>query len=145
MVRICITGPSKVSYLSQGLPQPSSSQTGSDSSTSIKPEEAQPDEVTHSCSSCTVTSSSKAKKKELNVWDAVMDDMLKVSFECSAPITAQCFVCREHGNYRCLECSTTAVFCEGCLYRVSAISHPPWGYSCINLMAMTPMLCTHRT
>ncbi|KAK2831180.1 hypothetical protein Q7C36_016266 [Tachysurus vachellii] len=44
--------------------------------------------------------------------------MLKVSFECSAPITTQCVVCLEkHADYRCIECSTTAVFCEACLKR----------------------------
>lgn len=119
----CITGPWKVSYLSQGLPQPSSSQTGpSDSSTSITPQEAEPNDVTHSCSSCTETAYSTAKGRELNAWDAVMDDMLKVSFKCSAPITTQWLVCREHGGYRCLECSATAVFCECCLKRTRKIS-----------------------
>ncbi|XDV26641.1 hypothetical protein PO909_030295 [Leuciscus waleckii] len=43
--------------------------------------------------------------------------MLKVSFECSAPITTQCVVCQDHADYRCIECSTTAVFCEVCLKR----------------------------
>ncbi|XP_026124397.1 uncharacterized protein LOC113106538 [Carassius auratus] len=44
--------------------------------------------------------------------------MHKVSFECSAPITTQCAVCREHADYRCIECSSTAVFCEVCLKRI---------------------------
>lgn len=111
----CITGPWKVSYLSQGLPQLSSSQTGpSDSSTSVTPREAEPDDVTHSCGSCTETAYSKAKRRELNARDAEMHDTLKVSFKCSAPITTQGLVCREHGDYGRLECSATAVFCECC-------------------------------
>lgn len=105
----CITGRWQVSYLSQGLPQPTSSQTGpSDSSTSITPREAERDDVTHSCSSCTEAAYSKAKRRALNAWDAVMDDMLKVSFKCSAPITTRWLVCREHGDYRCLERSATS-------------------------------------
>ncbi|XP_073702528.1 uncharacterized protein [Garra rufa] len=112
VVRRCITGPAKVSYLSQGLPQPDSKQTHpSDPSTS------EPDEVAPSCSSCSETAYSKAKRRELHAWDAVKDEMLKVSFECSAPITTQCVVCLEHADYRCIECSTTAVFCEACLKR----------------------------
>ncbi|XP_026135780.1 uncharacterized protein LOC113113634 isoform X2 [Carassius auratus] len=44
--------------------------------------------------------------------------MLKVTFECSASVTTQCAVCREHADYRCIECSSTAVFCEVCLKRI---------------------------
>ncbi|KAA0722931.1 hypothetical protein E1301_Tti013641 [Triplophysa tibetana] len=62
--------------------------------------EAEPDDVVPSCSSCSETAYSKAKKRELHAWNAVKDDMLKVSFEGSAPITTQCVVCQEHGDYR---------------------------------------------
>ncbi len=121
VVRRCIAGPAKVSYVNQGLPQPNSKQTHpsdpSDPSTSITPQHAEPDDVAPNCSSCSETAYSKAKKRELHAWDAVKDDMLKVSFECSAPITTQCVVCLEHADYRCIECSTTAVFCETCLRR----------------------------
>ncbi|XP_038568490.1 uncharacterized protein LOC119898352 [Micropterus salmoides] len=113
VVRRCIVGPAKVSYLSQGLPQPNSKQTDP----TITSQQAEPDDVAPSCSSCSESAYSKAKKRELHAWDAVKDDMLKVSFECSAPIATQCVVCLEHADYRCIECSSTAVFCEGCLKR----------------------------
>ncbi|CAM4645933.1 unnamed protein product [Leuciscus chuanchicus] len=101
----CIAGPAKVSYLSQGLPQPNSKQTHpSDPYMSITSQQAEPDDVAPSCSSCSESA-------------YIKDDMLKVSFECSAPITTQCVVCLEHADYRCIECSTTAVFCEVCLKR----------------------------
>ena len=115
VVRRCIAGRAKVSYLSQGLPQPSAKQTHpSDPSTSVTPQ-VESDDVAPS--SCSETAYSKAKKREIHAWDAVKDDMLKVSFECSAPITTQCVVCLEDADYRCIECSTTAVFCEACLKR----------------------------
>ncbi|XP_028449680.1 uncharacterized protein LOC114565687 isoform X1 [Perca flavescens] len=115
VVRRCIAGRAKVSYLSQGLPQPSTKQTHpSDPSTSVTPQ-VESDDVAPS--SCSETAYSKAKKREIHAWDAVKDDMLKVSFECSAPITTQCVVCLEDAEYRCIECSTTAVFCEACLKR----------------------------
>ncbi|GAA6111800.1 uncharacterized protein LOC120485855 isoform X2 [Tachysurus ichikawai] len=119
VVRRSITGPAKFSYLGQAPPQPNSKHTHSlDPSTSITPEQAEPDDVAPSCSLCSETAYSKAKKRELHAWDAVKDDMLKVSFECSAPITTQCVVCLEkHADYRCIECSPTAVFCEACLKR----------------------------
>ncbi|XP_056604140.1 uncharacterized protein LOC130420676 isoform X2 [Triplophysa dalaica] len=116
VLRRSITGPAKVSYLYQGLPEPNCKLTPpSDPHKSIAPQQAEPDDVVPSCSSCSETAYSKAKKRELHAWDAVKDDMLKVSFEGSAPITAQCVVCQEHGDYRCVKCSTTAVFCEACL------------------------------
>ncbi len=89
----------------------------------ITPQHAEPDDVAPNCSSCSETAYSKAKKRELHAWDAVKDDMLKVSFECSAPITTQCVVCLEHADYRCIECSTTAVFCEACLRRTHRNAH----------------------
>ncbi|XP_039662704.1 uncharacterized protein LOC120562852 [Perca fluviatilis] len=114
VVRRCIAGRAKVSYLSQGLPQPSAKQTHpSDPSTSVTPQV----ESDVAPSSCSETAYSKAKKRGIHAWDAVKDDMLKVSFECSAPITTQCVVCLEDADYRCIECSTTAVFCEACLKR----------------------------
>ncbi|XDV22763.1 hypothetical protein PO909_027590 [Leuciscus waleckii] len=109
VVRRTIAGPAKVSYLSQGLPQPNYKQTHP-----ITSQQAELDDTTPSCSE---SAYSKAKKRELHAWDAVKDDMLKVSFECSAPITTQCVVCQDHADYRCIECSTTAVFCEVCLKR----------------------------
>ncbi|XP_047671797.1 uncharacterized protein LOC113660582 isoform X4 [Tachysurus fulvidraco] len=120
VMRRFITGPAKFSYLGQAPPQPNSKHTHSlDPSTSITPQQAEPDDVAPSCSyACSETAYSKAKKRELHAWDAVKDDMLKVSFECSAPFTTQCVVCLEkHADYRCIECSTTAVFCEACLKR----------------------------
>ncbi|XP_047672600.1 uncharacterized protein LOC125138365 isoform X2 [Tachysurus fulvidraco] len=120
VVRRSITGPAKFSYLGQAPPQPNSKHTHSlDPSTSITPQQAEPDDVAPSCSyACSETAYSKAKKRELHAWDAVKDDMLTVSFECSAPFTTQCVVCLEkHADYRCIECSTTAVFCEACLKR----------------------------
>ncbi|XP_056604136.1 uncharacterized protein LOC130420674 [Triplophysa dalaica] len=118
VLRRSITGPAKVSYLYQGLPEPNCKLTHpSDPHKSITPQQAEPDDVVPSCSSCSETAYSKAKKRELHAWDAVKDDMLKVSFEGSAPITTQCVVCQEHGDYRCVKCSTTAVSCEACLKR----------------------------
>lgn len=118
VVRRCFAGPAKVSYLSQGLPEPNSKQTHPSSpSMSITSQQAEPNDVAPSCSSCSETAYSKAKKRELHAWDAVKDEMLKASFECSAPITTQCVVCLEHADYRCIECSSTAVFCEACLKR----------------------------
>lgn len=38
-------------------------------------------------SSCSETAYSEAKKRELYAWDAVEDDVLTVSSECSAPVT----------------------------------------------------------
>ncbi|KAG1930605.1 uncharacterized protein LOC120488660 isoform X1 [Pimephales promelas] len=111
VVRRGIFGPAKVSYLSQGLPQPNSKQTNP----TITSQPAEPDDVSPNCSS--ESAYSRAKKRELHAWDAVKDDMLKVSFECSAPIATQCVVCLAHADYRCIECSTTAVFCESCLKR----------------------------
>lgn len=64
---------------------------------------------------CTETAYIKAKKKELDAWNVVSDDMLKVSFELEALINTFCMVCSEAARYRCMECSTTAVFCEGCV------------------------------
>lgn len=111
VVRRCLPGGRKVSYLSQGPKAPG--QTGpSDPSTSQQTEQ---DDVPLSYSSFSETAYNKAKKRELNAWDVVKDDMLKVSFECSAPVNTQCVVCLGQGDYRCLECSTTAVFCEACL------------------------------
>ncbi|XP_052427601.1 uncharacterized protein LOC127969577 isoform X1 [Carassius gibelio] len=114
LVRRSIAGPAKFSYLSQGLPQPSYKQTHP-SDPSITSQPAEPDDATPSCSE---SAYSKAKKRELHAWDAVKDDMLKVSFECSASVTTQCAVSREHADYRCIECSSTAVFCEVCLKRI---------------------------
>ncbi|XP_026113493.1 uncharacterized protein LOC113092115 isoform X1 [Carassius auratus] len=114
LVRRSIAGPAKFSYLSQGLPHPSYKQTHS-SDPSITSQPAEPDDATPSCSESVY---SKAKKRELHAWDAVKDEMLKVMFECSAPVTTQCAVCREHADYRCIECSSTAVFCEVCLKRI---------------------------
>lgn len=75
----------------------------------------------------------KAEKRALHAWDAVKDDMLKVSFECSAPVTTQCVVCLEHADCRCTECSTTAVFCEACLRRTCRNSlHLPDKVECKN-------------
>ncbi|XP_052427017.1 uncharacterized protein LOC127969229 isoform X2 [Carassius gibelio] len=112
LVRRSIAGPAKFSYLSQGLPQPSYKQTHP-SDPSITSQPAEPDDVTPSCSE---SAYSKAKKRELHAWNAVKD--VKVTFECSASVTTQCVVCREHADYRCIECSSTAVFCEVCLKRI---------------------------
>lgn len=136
VVRRSITGSAKFSYLGQAPPQPNSKHTHSlDPSTSITPQQAEPDDVAPSCSLYSETAYSKAKKRELHAWDAVKDDMLKVSFECSAPTTTQCVVCLEkHADYRCIECSTTAVFCEACLKRTHRNSlHLPdkWNVSTI--------------
>ncbi|XP_059353826.1 uncharacterized protein LOC132123107 [Carassius carassius] len=69
VVRRTIAGPAKVSYLSQGLPQPNYKQTHP-----ITSQQAELDDTTPSCSE---SAYSKAKKRELHAWDAVKDDMLK--------------------------------------------------------------------
>ncbi|KAA0722937.1 hypothetical protein E1301_Tti021658 [Triplophysa tibetana] len=82
VLRRSITGPAKVSYLYQGLPEPNCKVTHpSDPQKTFTPQQAEPDDVVPSCSSCSETAYSKAKKIELHAWNAVKDDMLKVSFE----------------------------------------------------------------
>ncbi|XP_028983462.1 uncharacterized protein LOC114842115 [Betta splendens] len=67
-------------------------------------------------SSCmSETAYTKAKKKELRAWDSLKEDMLRVSYESSAPSTNICALCKEHAEYRCLECSSTNMFCETCI------------------------------
>ncbi|CAM4721750.1 unnamed protein product [Leuciscus chuanchicus] len=114
VLRRNINGCVKVHYLThKDIPKPSSQQTGLLDSTLVPSEQ---DEAA-GCSSSSETAYSKAKKRELNAWNTVKEDMLKVSFETSAPITSKCSVCQRHADYRCLECSTTAVLCEACLRR----------------------------
>jgi len=114
VLRRNINGCVKVHYLThKEIPKPSSQQTGLLDSTLVPSEQ---DEAA-GCSSSSETAYSKAKKRELNAWDAVKEDMLKVSFETSAPISSKCSVCQRQADYRCLECSTTAVLCEACLRR----------------------------
>ncbi|GAA6086757.1 uncharacterized protein LOC120488660 isoform X2 [Tachysurus ichikawai] len=56
VVRRSITGPAKFSYLGQAPPQPNSKHTHSlDPSTSITPQQAEPDDVAPNCSLCSET------------------------------------------------------------------------------------------
>ncbi|KAK2821370.1 hypothetical protein Q7C36_020713 [Tachysurus vachellii] len=81
LVNCSITGSAKFSYLGQAPPQPNSKHTHSlDPSTSITPQQAEPDDVAPSCSLYSETAYSKAKKRELHAWDAVKDDMLKNAY-----------------------------------------------------------------
>ncbi|XP_049331675.1 uncharacterized protein LOC111195712 isoform X3 [Astyanax mexicanus] len=75
----------------------------------------EPPEIAESSNLCSETAYTKAKRREISAWDLVKDDILKVSFACSAPITGLCIVCQDHGDYRCLDCGPTTVFCEACL------------------------------
>ena len=58
----------------------------------------------------------RAKRKELSIWDSIKDKMLQVSLQSAAPTSQQCSICSaQNAEYRCMECSSTSVFCETCV------------------------------
>ncbi|XP_030597438.1 uncharacterized protein LOC115788522 isoform X2 [Archocentrus centrarchus] len=110
--RKTIGGGVKFSYLQKSSSPPSLGQTGTPKP--VTPLAENTDDIT--CNTFDEeTAYSKAKRKEASLWDSLKDQILQVSYKSSAPSTNICIVCKENGEYRCLECSSTGVFCKNCI------------------------------
>lgn len=89
------------------------------------------------------TAYSKAKKKELSVWESLKPELLRLALESSAPSTNTCCICKTQADFLCLECSTTAVFCENCVKASHKNSlHRPekWNVSTFSYLYMFSLL-----
>ncbi|XP_078586246.1 uncharacterized protein LOC144868145, partial [Branchiostoma floridae x Branchiostoma japonicum] len=65
-----------------------------------------------------VTTYTEQRRKELDSWIKVRDQLFATNIELSAPLCHTCSICGkgELGTfYRCRECGPTAVFCTTCL------------------------------
>lgn len=108
-----IGGGSKRSYLKS-----SGSQAYSKPDSTVPGQSTEPvghvDEEASGCQN-EETHYTKCSVRRLGVWNSLKPEMLRLSFESLAPASQFCSICKEHAEYRCLQCSTTAVFCETCI------------------------------
>ncbi|XP_056095222.1 uncharacterized protein LOC130073689 [Rhinichthys klamathensis goyatoka] len=127
VVRRGIVGPAKVSYLSQGLPQPNSKQTNP----TITSQPAEPDDVAPNCSSCSESAYSKAKKRELHAWDAVKDDMLKNVYYEPSSLGLFLYLPESHSTHAVYTKDMKVIVSTGRLCTVT-----------VNMCACEPETCT---
>ncbi|XP_059381443.1 uncharacterized protein LOC132116593 [Carassius carassius] len=127
LVRRSVAGPAKLSYLSQGLPQPSFKQTHP-SDPSITSQLADPDDATPSCSE---SAYSKAKKRELHAWDAVKDEMLKNVYYEPSSLGLFLYLPEGHGTHAVYTKDMKVIVSTGRLCTVT-----------VNMCACEPETCS---
>ena len=85
------------------------------------------------------------KQKEADAWEAIRDQLLKVSIEASClPSTAKCCECEEPASIHCKECGPLVFYCGVCMERTHSLKHTLhtpeiwkvhimifWSHSCI--------------
>lgn len=64
------------------------------------------------------------KQKEADAWEAIRDQLLKVSVEASClPSAAKCCECEEPASIRCKECGPLVFYCSACIEHKHSLKH----------------------